>query len=84
MLENYFKTGSSNQIKSILKETVFSIWSEKELYSFWTKNLISKKKCINYEGGSIRWCDQLLYQQFKYHKELQIKASGQEIILEKS
>jgi hypothetical protein len=48
LLENYFKTDTLNQIKSILKETVFSIWSEKELYSFWTKNLISKNDEIEY------------------------------------
>jgi hypothetical protein len=48
LLENYFKTDTSNQIKSILRESVFSIWGEKELYSFWTKNLISKNDEIEY------------------------------------
>lgn len=42
LLENYFKTETSNEIKSMLKKSEFSMWSEKELYSFWTKNLVEK------------------------------------------
>lgn len=58
-----------------------SIHSIKNIDSYSFKK--SKKKCKNYQGGSVRWCDQLLYQQYKFHKELQIKASGEQIIIEK-
>ena len=67
-------------IKSI--NTIFELHSLKKSKRK-NKNHILKQKFIDYEGGSLRWCDQLLYQQFKYHKELQMKASGQEIIIEK-
>lgn len=40
LLENYFKTETSNDIKATLKSSAFSIWTEKELYSFWAKNLV--------------------------------------------
>lgn len=58
-----------------------SIHSIKNIDSYSLKK--SKKKCKNYQGGSVRWCDQLLYQQYKFHKELQMKASGEQIIIEK-
>lgn len=46
LVENYFKAKTSNEIKSILKNTIFSTLEEKELHSFWTKNLISKNAKI--------------------------------------
>jgi hypothetical protein len=42
LLENYFKNETSNEIKSMLKKSEFSTRSEKELCSFWTKNLVKK------------------------------------------
>jgi hypothetical protein len=46
LLDNYFKSETSNEIKSILKNTVFLFWYEKQLYSFWTKEIVANETDI--------------------------------------
>lgn len=58
LIEIYFKTETSNEIKSLLKNTIFSKPGEKELYSLWTKNLVSKKNEIE---GLIELLDADIY-----------------------
>ena len=46
LIENYFKTETLNEIKSILKNTIFSTLEEKELCSLWINNMYSKNNEI--------------------------------------
>jgi hypothetical protein len=46
LLDNYFKSETSNEIKSILKNTVFLFWYEKQLYSYWTKEIVANQTDI--------------------------------------
>lgn len=46
LLDQYFKTDTKSEIKSILKNTVFATWQENQLCAIWIKKIINKHDAI--------------------------------------